>query len=56
MSVTPTIRVKSDIPGCKAGLDINAFDFNPDIHEEWMPEPAAPPETVKPETKPAKGA
>jgi hypothetical protein len=35
MTVTPTIRIKSDIPGCEGGLDINAADFDPKVHVEF---------------------
>ncbi len=39
MSVLPTVRIKSDIPGCEAGLDINEADFDPSIHVLFDAEP-----------------
>ena len=36
MSAVPTVRIKSDIPGCEGGLDINESDFNPEIHEMFV--------------------
>ena len=46
MTVTPTVRIKSDIPGCEGGLDINASDFNPEIHELFE----AAPDDLTPES------
>ena len=40
MSAIPTIRIKSDIPGCEGGLDINAADFDPKVHVEFTEEKA----------------
>jgi len=44
MSAIPTIRIKSDIPGCEGGLDINEADFDPAIHVRFdAPEPSPAP-------------
>ena len=40
MTAVPTIRIKSDIPGCENGLDINASDFDPKKHKKYEEKPA----------------
>ena len=59
MSAIPTIRIKSDIPGCEGGLDINATDFDPKVHVRFdaAPSPvAAPPDLPRPRGRPRKDA